>query len=121
MLKFWGKVRLGQKRGSTLGFPTVNVFLKKKIPEGVYLSKTKINAVEHFSLTFIGSNKTFNEIQYKSETFILNFNQNIYNQWVSITLIKKIRNNQKFSSPEELIIRMKQDLEEAKKYFKTYV
>jgi len=42
MNKFWGKVRKHNQRGKKLGFPTANVNLRKKIPEGIYISQTKI-------------------------------------------------------------------------------
>lgn len=117
MYKFWGKVRKHNQRGKKLGFPTANVNLAKNIPEGIYISKTKIKNNIYFSLTFIGTVKTFNEQKFLSETYILDFDINIYGQWISIDLIKKIRSNQKFNSAEELIKQMKQDEADARRYF----
>lgn len=137
---FWGKVKHGQNRGKKLGFPTANIKLHKNLPEGVYLSIATIK-IKSFSntlkgnnetvkqcsnnnflylpsLTFIGRAKTFNENFYHSETFILNFNQSLYGHWISIKLIKKIRNNQKFKSVEDLIEQIKKDKKEAEIYFK---
>lgn len=115
---FWGKVRTGQARGKQLGFPTANVNLHQKIPEGIYLSFCRISRVDYPSITFIGKAKTFEEKKYQSETYILNFNKNIYNQWVGIRLLKKIRGNKKFGSEKELVRQMKKDLNLAKEYFK---
>ena len=117
MIKFWGKVRSNNKRGKSLGFPTANLNLSKDIPEGIYISKTKINKVEYKSVTFIGASKTFNEKRFHAETFILDFNQDIYGEWIIVKLIKKIRNNKKFNSVEDLIIQMKKDEVETRKYF----
>lgn len=117
MFKFWGKVRKHNQRGKTLGFPTANVDLHKKIPEGIYISKTKIQEKIYFSLTFIGKAKTFDEEKFLAETYILDFNQNIYDRWISVELLKKIRDNQKFASAKELINQMKKDEEAARKYF----
>lgn len=118
MYKFWGKVRIHNKRGKKLGFPTANVNLYKKIPEGIYISITKIKSIKFPSLTFIGKAKTFDEQKFHAETYILDFNRNIYDQWISVELLKKIRDNQKFNSAKELINQMKKDEEEARKYFK---
>lgn len=123
-IKFWGKVKTNSKRGKTLGFPTANVNLSlgsssKNIPEGIYISKTKVNKKEFKSLTFIGASKTFNEKVYKAETYILDFRQNIYGKWITNTLIKKLRANIKFASAEGLIKQMKQDEVQARKYFTT--
>lgn len=117
MYNFWGKVRKHNQRGKQLGFPTANINLRKKIPEGIYLSQTKLGNLIYPSLTFIGVAKTFNEKKFHAETYILDFKQNIYGQWISVKLLKKIRDNKKFSSAEELIRQMKKDKEKARKYF----
>lgn len=106
------------KRGKKLGFPTANVNLYKKIPEGIYVSKTKIGKSIYPGLTFIGIAKTFNEKKLHAETYILDFKKNIYDKWISVKLLKKIRGNKKFKSAEELVEQMKEDEKKARKYFK---
>lgn len=118
LIKLWGKIKQGDKRGRKLGFPTANISLHKNIPQGIYISYAKVNKKYYPSLTFIGNAKTYNLKQVKAECFILNFNKDIYRQWISITLIKKIRTNMKFTSEDKLINQMQKDLLEAKKYFK---
>lgn len=120
MYKFWGKVRKHNQRGKKLGFPTANINLAKNIPEGIYVSQAKIGNSTHPALTFIGKAKTFNEKRFHAEIYILNFDQSIYGKWLSVKLLKKIRNNKKFSSAKELIAQMKKDEQEAKKYFHCY-
>lgn len=117
MHKLWGKVRQHNQRGRELGFPTANVNLTQDIPEGIYISQTKIKHKKYPSLTFIGPAKTFNEKEVHAETYLLDFSQNIYNQWISIELFTKIRNNQKFASAKDLINQMRQDEQKARKYF----
>ena len=117
MYKFWGKVRQHNQRGRKLGFPTANINLTKNIPEGIYASYAKIKNSTHPALTFIGTAKTFNEKTFHAETYILDFKQDIYEKWVSIKLLKKIRNNKKFNSAKELVAQMKKDEKEARKYF----
>jgi riboflavin kinase/FMN adenylyltransferase len=114
----WGKVRPGNKRGKTLGFPTANFALHRDIAEGVYLAKVKINNNIFLSLTFVGAAKTFNEREKKAESYILNFNKNIYGQWITVNFLKKIRGNIKFKSEKELIQQMQKDLLIAKEFFK---
>lgn len=117
MIKFWGKVRRHNQRGKKLGFPTANVNLSKKIQEGIYISRTKIKSGIYPSLTFVGIAKTFNEKNFHAETYILDFDQNIYGEWISVELLKKIRGNQRFKSIEDLVSQMKQDEQEARKFF----
>lgn len=118
MYTFWGKVRKHNQRGKKLGFPTANVNLFKKIPEGVYISKTKLRGKIFPSLTFIGIAKTFNEKILLAETHILDFNEDIYDKWISIKLLKKIRGNQKFKSANDLVKQIRKDEQEARDIFK---
>ncbi len=118
MFKFWGKVRKHKQRGKKLGFPTANTNLFKKIPEGIYVSKTKVDGKVYESITFIGTVKIFNEKKFHAETYILDFSKDIYDKWISIELLKKIRENKKFNSTKDLIKQMKKDEAEARKYFK---
>lgn len=120
MYKFWGKVRKHKQRGEKLGFPTANINLTKNIPEGIYVSRAKIGNSVYCALTFIGQVKTFNEKSFHAEIYILDFNQNIYGQWISIKLLKKIRDNKKFNFTRELITQMKKDEQEARKYFDNF-
>lgn len=113
-----GTVRRGKGRGKDLGFPTANIALDTEIPEGIYLSKVQISTKEYPALTFIGVAKTFSENTYQAESYILDFNQSLYNKQITVYLLKKIRENQKFDSPEELITQMKEDELKAREYFK---
>lgn len=117
MYKIWGKVRKHKQRGKKLGFPTANINLHKKISEGVYISKTKFDGKVHSSVTFIGKAETFNEKELFAETYILDFKQDIYGKWITVLLIKKIRDSKKFNSAEELIKEIKKDEQIARKYF----
>lgn len=130
MYKFWGKVRRHNQRGRKLGFPTANINLTKNIPEGIYISYTKIAKTIYPSLTFIGRAKTFSEKSFHAETYILDFKRNIYkrslkseltnplySKWVSVRLFKKIRNNKKFKLATELVSQMKEDEKAARRYF----
>lgn len=117
MVVFWGKVKKGKGRGKTLGFPTANVRLKKHIPEGIYISQTKMEGQIYPSVTWIGTAKTFHETEYLSETYILSPVKSIYNRWISVRLLKKIRDNEFFETPQLLVAQMQKDIVQAKQYF----
>lgn len=117
MYKFWGKVRKTNQRGAKLGFPTANVNLTKKIPEGIYLSYAKVLGQVYPALTFIGKALTFAETKVRAEVYLLDFKQDIYGKWISIQSIKKIRANQRFPSVAALVEQMKKDEIAARKYF----
>lgn len=112
-----GKVKKGRNRGKALGFPTANIDLEKEVPDGIYLSKTRLEGKTYPSLTFIGGAKTFGEGLSQAESYILDFKEDLYGKVITIKLLEKIRDNQKFNSREELIEQIKNDEKVAKKYF----
>lgn len=114
---FWGKVKRGAQRGKSLGFPTANINLHKNISEGIYISMAKVNGKTLPALTFIGVAKTFGEKKVLAETYFLKVSFDVYGKWISIKLLKKIRQNQKFTSVRELVLQMQKDKIVACKYF----
>lgn len=112
-----GIVKQGKRRGKTLGFPTANIDAPSTIDEGVYLSKTEIDGQSFPSLAFVGTAKTFGEDTFQAESFILNFNQEIYGKEISIQLLKKLRDNMTFPSAEKLKEQMEKDRKEAEAFF----
>jgi riboflavin kinase/FMN adenylyltransferase len=115
---FWGKVIRGKNRGKSLGFPTINLRLSQSIPEGIYVSRTKFEGRIFKSVSFIGAARTFGETEILAESYIFDFSSDIYGKWVSVKLLKKIRDNQKFASEKELIERVELDKCEALEYFR---
>lgn len=114
----WGKVKRGKDRGKGFGFPTANIPFRKPIDEGVYISQTRVEKTVYPSLTFIGAAKTFDEYDVWAETYIFSFSEDIYGQWITVTLLKKIRGNKKFRSVESLLAQMKRDEKRAQDYFR---
>jgi riboflavin kinase/FMN adenylyltransferase len=107
----------GQKRGKSLGFPTINFKVTPNTPEGIYVSRIEIEGKLYNALTFIGSAKTYNETIYQSETYVFDFDRDIYGEEVLVTLLKKLRDNEKFVSEEKLIEQMEEDKKKAVEYF----
>lgn len=114
-----GNVVNGSGRGRKLGYPTANIKLSDNyvIPKtGVYKTKTIIDNKEYISLTNIGYNPTFNEDELKIETFIMNFNDNLYECLLEIRFIEFIRDDIKFNSSQDLIDQITRDVEYVKKH-----
>ncbi len=100
-----GHVISGNKLGSTIGFPTANVNVDDvMIPSpGVYQTCIKYNDKILKSITNVGYNPTVKDDNILSvETFILDFNQTIYNEFIRIYFISKIRDEKKFDSLDSL-------------------
>jgi riboflavin kinase/FMN adenylyltransferase len=110
-----GKVVYGEGLGKKMNFPTANIKIKenyKIIPKnGVYLVKTALNSNIYFGMMNIGVRPTVGGKNKSLEIHFFNFKDNIYNKTVSIEIISKIRDEEKFSSIDELKIQLKKDEE----------
>jgi len=114
-----GNVIKGKARGKVLGFPTANIEAKNDIiPLGVYISQVRINSETLPAITNAGLRPTFDKEEMQIESYIINFNRNLYGEEIDIIFINKIRDEMKFKSPEELSLQISKDLEQAKTYFK---
>lgn len=112
-----GKVIPGKNRGNKLGFPTANIELTDNyvIPKnGVYMTNTIVDNKRYVSATNIGYNPTFGENTLKIETYILEFEGNIYGKTLEVEFLDFLRDDIKFESKEALIEQMKLDVETIK-------
>ena len=113
-----GKVVSGDRRGRSLGFPTANLDVKpdQALPDdGVYATITHTNHHILPSVTNIGIRPTFGGKKRLVETFILDFQGDLLGQELTIDLIDKIRNEERFDSVEQLKAQMTTDVESARK------
>lgn len=111
-----GRVVQGRNVGKTLGFPTANILPKEGFALpcfGVYATITKAGGKTYRSITNIGNNPTFQNIQAITiETHIIGFKGELYGHDIEVEFIKKMRGEIAFSSVEELMRQLKYDLEE---------
>ena len=111
----------GDKRGRTLGTPTINQILDENmtIPKhGVYASQTIIEGKTYASVTNIGVRPTIGTGVLGSETFIIDFSGDLYGQSIEIGLLGYLRKEQKFESLKFLCEQIEKDVNVAKKIFK---
>ncbi len=116
-----GRVIKGVGRGKQIGFPTANLDYSKEniIPSnGVYVTKTFLNGMTYFSVTNVGFNPTFNNgREVHIETHLLDFNHDIYGEKIKVSFLKKVRDEKKFSSVNELINQINIDSKNAREFF----
>ncbi len=113
-----GIVEKGKQNGTKMGIPTANLKYDadKLLPsDGVYLGEFIINKNSYKSLINIGKNPTFDADKRTLEVHIPDFCENIYGKEVKVLFDKKIRDEIKFKTPEELTKQIKNDLEILKK------
>ncbi len=116
-----GLVVKGEGRGKKIGFPTANINFSKEImipSNGVYITTTKIKDLNFQSVTNIGLNPTFNDKgNINVETHILDFDNDIYGESITVFFEKKIRDERKFPSVNDLISQISKDVQMTKEYF----
>ena len=120
----FGTVAYGRQIGRTIDMPTANVEpedSKLLPPNGVYVSKTFIDGKSYMSVTNIGKNPTVAQQQKRrSETFIYDFNEDIYGRKIEIQLFHHLRSERKFESVDALKAQMHQDLEQSLAWLNTH-
>jgi len=100
-----GEVVDGKKIGRVIGFPTVNIIPPKyKLlpPDGVYITKVLYNGKLFNGITNIGKNPTVGGIERTVETFLFDFEREIYGENIIVYFFDNIRKEIKFNSVEEL-------------------
>lgn len=117
-----GVVIKGEGRGKKIGFPTANIQVSSDliIPQnGVYVTRTIHQGMTYQSVTNIGNNPTFKDsTQLHVETNLFDFSSDIYGEKIFIEFFKKIRDEKKFSTVNDLILQIKKDVNEAKEFLR---
>lgn len=112
----------GRKLGRRIGIPTINMILpvdKLLPPNGVYVTEVLVDGKSYMGVTNIGCKPTVSDENIVGvETYIDDFNQDIYGEKIVVSFIDFIRPEQKFESIEELKAQMLSDIKVARKCYK---
>jgi len=104
----------GQKLGRQLGFKTANLIYPDNLVEigkGVYKVKVEHNGEVYDGVANFGLRPTVAKYEKNVlEVHILNFDKDIYGEKIKVTFSKKIRDEKKFNSLEELKAQIKEDV-----------
>ena len=115
-----GRVVRGLQNGRKFGFPTINMELDT--PDllndtGVFATEVVINDVHYRGMLYVGTRPTL-DLQTKTvEINIFDFDEDCYGAEVFFKIGQKIRSEQKFSSPDNLIAQLKKDKDEILQIF----
>ena len=117
--KLTGIVVKGNQLGRTIGYPTANILVDDKyklIPaNGVYAVNVFLENTKYGGMMNIGVRPTLNGVLRTIEVNIFNFDNDIYNQQISIEFLSYIRSEQKFDGLDELKNQLKTDKEVVQK------
>jgi riboflavin kinase/FMN adenylyltransferase len=112
-----GTVINGNHLGRTLGFPTANIEIKRGcvVPKnGVYLTKVYVDGVERFGITNVGRHPTVLAENLLAETFLFDFDSDIYGKELKLEFIEFMRKEKTFDSLDSLTLQVSSDIEKAK-------
>ncbi len=107
-----GVVKKGKQLGRTIGIPTANIYPSiSPLATGVYLTRTEVAGNHYRSITNIGYNPTTGDDRLSIETYIGDgFNNDIYEQSITVEMIEKIRDEIKFDSLDDLVAQLNSDI-----------
>lgn len=117
---FTGTVTEGKKLGRTLGFPTANIAIDhtyKLIPKnGVYIVSSVIEGKTVYGMMNIGVNPTVGGTSQSIEVHFFDFNQDVYNNKITVSVHEKIRDEVKFPSIDALKLQLDNDRQNSQRY-----
>lgn len=108
-----GKVIKGSSRGKQLGFPTANLQVSQKElpPLGVYSGRVDWSGNSHKAVINVGRRPTFDlENSVLVEAHIIQFQSDLYDQYITVQLEMFLREERAFSSASELKRAIEQDI-----------
>ena len=115
-----GTVVMGDQRGRTIGYPTVNIALEPGCEphEGIYAVRVRSGDNESKEIWdgagYIGYRPTFDTDKLFLEVFIFDFDDDLYGRELIVEFIDFIRPDKKFASIDDLLIQMKSDCADIK-------
>ena len=119
-----GTIIKGKGIGKTISYPTANLKIEetyKLIPkQGVYVVQAIIDNVLEFGMMNIGTNPTVSGTTQSIEIHFFNLNKSLYNKTLSIELLHRLREEQKFESLDLLKKQLEIDNHNASEFLKSY-
>lgn len=115
-----GTVVPGRQLGRTLGIPTANLLLPDGVVQprcGVYACKTAVAGREYMAVTNVGHRPTVGGHQTRIESWLLDFEGDLYGQRLTLQFCQFLRPEKKFDSLEQLQAEIRQNAAQTRKIF----
>jgi riboflavin kinase/FMN adenylyltransferase len=113
-----GEVLHGDKRGRELGYPTANLELGRyqRPAYGIYAVRIRLDdGNEHAGVASLGIRPTFDPPKELLETYIFDFDEDLYGRTIEVALHHYLRGEEKFASLDALVEQMRRDEAEARR------
>ena len=116
-----GRVVHGKQTGRLMGFPTANLEISEEkfvVRRGVYCSRVILGNRVLYGVTNVGRRPTVEDaVNDVAETFIFDFDEDIYGAVIRVELMKFLRPEQAFSGKEELARAVEENKAQARAFF----
>lgn len=114
-----GEVIHGAQLGRKMGFPTANIDAStlQSVDNGVYISRVEIDGNTYRAMSNIGCRPSVDGSTRLLETHLFDFKGDLYGRHIEVKLERKIRNEQRFGSIDELRKQLERDAQECRKNF----
>jgi riboflavin kinase/FMN adenylyltransferase len=111
-----GEVVGGAKRGRELGFPTANIVpdASCRLKHGIYAVTVSVDGVTYGGVASFGRRPTFDDGPALLETYVFDFNADLYGKMAEVAFVDFIRGEEKFDSAEALVAHMRKDAARAR-------
>ena len=112
-----GEVVAGEGRGRTIGVPTANVAPVDGLlvpANGVYAGHARLGERSWPCVTNVGTRPTFDGRDVTVEAHLLDVEEELYGQRLAVSFEHRLRGEQKFDGPDELVAQIRRDLDEAR-------
>lgn len=115
----WGTVIHGEKKGRTIGFPTANILLNRKVSpvQGVFVVKAKFDNKTYAGVANVGFRPTLAGKQNQLEVHLFDYTGDLYQKRIEVVFCEKLRDEIKFESFQALKQQIESDAQTAKQYF----
>ncbi len=119
VLGYWwravGEVTGGARRGRDLGFPTANITLadSQVLRHGIYAVRVHVDGAVRHGAAYLGTRPTFDDGPPVLETFLLDFDGNLYGKTLEVEFIDYLRDDARFPDADSLVEQMRIDCEKA--------
>lgn len=117
-----GKVSEGEKLGRTIGFPTANLSMEESMlapGKGVYITRCILDGKAYEAISNVGVKPTVGNYDMNIETHIFDFEGDIYGREIKVQFLKRLRDEMKFESLDDLVKQIERDCINGRAYHRS--
>lgn len=112
-----GRIVHGDKRGRSLGYPTINVATPRSrlLPrDGIYATWATVGSERHPAATSLGVRPTFGGGERVLESFLIDWTGDVYGEVAATSFVRRLRDELRFASANDLVRQIAADVEQAR-------